>query len=717
MIKSSHKGFAGKLLIALNIFILFLLAAGSRLVIPQWLQPVGRLHPVILHFPIVILILAMLLEFFRFRTEFAKEKFYEEFTTLLLLIGALFSAITVIMGLFLSREPGYEGGNLQWHKWFGVSIAFISALIYWFRGTVWYDLKAARTGAIVVVFCLLITGHYGADITHGDNFILAPVMQKQAVSFDKALVYQDVIQPIFESKCTSCHNPDKLKGGLLLIDEASVLKGGRTGKLFVPGQPQVSLLLQRIHLPGDEKKHMPPAGKTQLTPAEMNLLYLWVKENLGFKKKVIELPANDSLRMIASTFLKPAETTEEKYDFSAADAQTIKKLNNNYRGIYPLSSGSPALAVNVYNKAGYTSKTLSDLKEIKKQVVSLDLHKMPVKDEELKTIAQFENLRMLNLNFTDITGSTLKELTSLKYLRSLSIAGDKLNPHALDQLSNFKGLNELTIWNTGLTTADIQQLKKVNKKIQFIEGFKDDGKTIRIIPPQIKNTQFVFTKPIPLLLSHPIKGTDIRYTTDGSEPDSVKSALYQPGVMISDNTTIKAKAFKAGWFGSDMISYNFYKTTYKPDSIQFLTIPNEKYQGDGAKTLIDGELGGMNYSNGKWLGSQTGLEVLMYFNNPISPRTLTLNCLKVIGGQIFLPSEIQVWGGKDKAHLRLLSTLKTAEQKKDDPATVIGLVCKLNSSTSVSFIRLVAKPIYKLPSWHYAKGKPSWVFADEVFLN
>ncbi|MGZ3767935.1 MAG: hypothetical protein ACXVA2_24940, partial [Mucilaginibacter sp.] len=84
MIKSSHKGFAGKLLIALNIFILFLLAAGSRLVIPQWLQPVGRLHPVILHFPIVILILAMLLEFFRFRTEFAKEKFYEEFTTLLL---------------------------------------------------------------------------------------------------------------------------------------------------------------------------------------------------------------------------------------------------------------------------------------------------------------------------------------------------------------------------------------------------------------------------------------------------------------------------------------------------------------------------------------------------------------------------------------------------------------------------------------------------------
>ncbi len=379
MIKSSHKGFAGKLLLALNIFILFLLAAGSRLVIPQWLQPVGRLHPVILHFPIVILILAMLMEFFRFRSEFAKEKFYQDFTTALLLIGALFAALTVIMGLFLSREPGYEGGNLQWHKWFGVSIVFISSFIYWFRNASWYSGRSAMAGSIIVLFCLVIAGHYGADITHGDNFILAPVMKKDLVPIDKALVYKDVIQPIFESKCTGCHNPDKLKGGLMLTDEASILKGGRTGKLFVPGQPQVSLLLQRIHLPDDEKKHMPPAGKTQLTPAEMNLLYLWVKENIGFNKKVYDLPSNDSLRVIAATILKPAEAAQEQYDFAAADQKTIKKLNNNYRGIYPVGAGSPALAVNIYNKSTYTPKVLTELSDIKKQVVSLDLHKMPVK--------------------------------------------------------------------------------------------------------------------------------------------------------------------------------------------------------------------------------------------------------------------------------------------------------------------------------------------------
>jgi uncharacterized membrane protein len=719
MIKSSHKGFAGNLLFALNVFIIVLLLAGDHLVVPRWLQPVGRLHPLILHFPIVILMLAMLLEFFRFKTVFSTEKFYQEFTTTLLLAGAIFSALTAIMGLLLAREPGYDGSDIEWHKWFGVSIVFISTFIYWLRGNSWYNAPMARSGSIVLFFFLLMGGHYGASITHGDNFILAPVMQstRPLVPIDQALVFRDVVQPIFETKCVGCHNPNKLKGGLELLDERSILKGGKTGKLFVPGQPQVSLLLQRIHLPEEEKKHMPPTGKTQLTAAEMNILYLWIKENADFKKKVTDLPASDSLRVIASTLLKPTEAPEEKYEFAAADEKLIKKLNNNYCGIYPLAEGSPALAVDVYNKSAYTPKVLEGLSSIKKQVVSLDLHKMPVKDAELKTIVQFENLRTLNLNFTDITGSNLKELAALKHLHSLSLAGNKLTPQALSQLRSFKSLKEIAVWNTGLSPAELQVLQSANKNITFIEGFKDDGKTMKLVAPQMKNTAFVFTKPETLAMTNPIKGVDIRYTTDGTDPDSIKSPVYKPGILISDNTTIKAKAYKAGWHGSDIINYSFYKNTFKPDSIALLTFVSETYTADGAKTLIDGELGGMNSGNNKWLGTQADLAVVMFFKAPIKPRTLTLNCLKVLDGQIFLPSEIQVWGGKDQQHLKLISTLTPGPQKKGDPAIVKGMVCNLSETAALNCLKFVAKPIKKLPKWHYAKGKPSWVFVDEVFVN
>lgn len=717
--KSSHKGFAEGTLFALNIFIVVLLIAGDSLVVPRWLQPVGRMHPLILHFPIVILMLAMVMEFFRYRAEFINEKLYQTFTSYLLLLGALLSSITVIMGLFLSRESGYEGYTLQWHKWFGVSVAFAGYGVYLIRHTSKYTVRSAKAGAIITVFCLIVAGHLGGNLTHGNDFVLGPVMDKSknVVPIDQALVYNDVIRPIFEVKCQSCHNIDKKKGGLMLTDSAAIMKGGKTGKLFIAGDPTMSLLLQRVHLPETEKKHMPPTGKTQLTDDEKMLLYLWVKSKAGFSKKVIDLPANDSLRMIAATHLKPAESEEEVYDFSAANEKEIQKLNNNYRVVYPLASESPALAVNIYNKSTYNVKVLDELSSIKKQVVSLDLNKMPVKDADLKTIAKFENLRRLNLNFSDITGKGLKELAGLKYLKSISLTGVKLNIADVKQLVAIKSLNELAVWDSGLNPADLQSLQKQNPKLSLLTGFKDDGKALKLTGPQLKNTAVIFKQNYALQLSNPIKGADIRYTTDGSVPDSIKAASYKPGIVFTQSTVIRTRAFKAGWIGSDTVQFNVYKCAYTPDSISFVKYPDDKYKGDGAKTIIDKELGGDNFGNGKWVASQKDLAVIMWFNKPIDLHSVSLNVMRNTGSQIFLPAGVEVWGGSDQNHLKLLSTLKTAAPKKSDPFALIPLECKLKSEQKISCIKLVAQPLKSVPAWHPAKGKPGWVFLDEVFLN
>jgi uncharacterized membrane protein len=717
--RSSHKGFAGGALFALNIFIIVLLIAGEALVVPRWLQPVGRMHPLILHFPIVILMLAMVMEFFRFRAEFVNEKLYQTFTNYLLVLGALLSSITVIMGLLLSREPGYEGSTLQWHKWFGVGVAFAGYGVYILRHSSKYSVTLAKTGAIVTIFCLVIAGHFGGELTHGDDFVFGPVTDKDKnkVAIDKALVYQDVIAPIFEAKCKSCHNADKMKGGLMLTTPAALLKGGKNGKLFVPGDPKMSLLLQRVHLPETEKKHMPPTGKPQLTEQEKLLIYFWVKNNPDFKKKVIDLPATDSLRLIATTLLKPAAGTEEIYDFKAADEAEIKKLNNNYRVVYPLASESPALAVNIYNKTTYNVKALEELSAIKKQVVSLDLNKMPVKDADLKAIAQFENLRSLILNFSDITGSGLKELLVLKHLKSVSLAGVKLNIDALKQLTAIKSLAEVAIWDTGLKPEDLTAIQKSNKQIHFLTGYKDDGKALKLTSPQIKNAAVVFKQSYLLQLDNPIKGTDIRYTTDGSAPDSIHAISYKPGVSFPQNTTIRARAFKQGWIGSDTIQFNIYKSTYTPDSVSFITYPDSRYKGDGPKTIINKEIGSGNFGDGKWLASQQDLQMLMWFNKPTPIKTVNINVMRNTGPQIFLPAKVEVWAGADQQHLKLLGNVTPAPVLKNDPYGMINLECKLQSSTGVSCVKLIVKPLKTVPAWHPAKGKPAWIFLDEVFFN
>jgi hypothetical protein len=98
-------------------------------------------------------------------------------------------------------------------------------------------------------------------------------------------------------------------------------------------------------------------------------------------------------------------------------------------------------------------------------------------------------------------------------------------------------------------------------------------------------------------------------------------------------------------------------------------------------------------------------------------HSLELNTMRNIGSQIFLAAAIEVWGGPDKDHLKLLGTVKTATPLQNDPFGLVPLSVKLKTAQTVSCVKLIAKPIKIVPAWHSAKGKPGWVFMDEVFIN
>ncbi len=717
------KDYSEQLLIVFGIFIAFLLLFESKLVVPSWLQSVGRMHPLLLHFPIVLLMLALCMEFLRFQPSFSSNAFYATFISNVWLVGVLSAALTVVMGLLLSKESGYEGDTVYWHKWAGVAVFFLSAVLYGVRNTAWYKAPIAKTATIITGLCIIAAGHYGAVLTHGDNFITGPMVKSTPVPFDEALVFNDVIQPILEQKCVSCHNPDKLKGELILTDAQSILKGGKTGKLFVPGQPEISLLLQRVHLPSEDKKHMPPVGKTQLSAQEITLLSLWVKAKGDFTKKVSDLPANDSLRLMASALLAPVEQPQETFDFSAADEETIQKLTTEFRSIAPLARESPALAVNFFNKSAYTAQKLQELSEIKEQVVFLNLAKMPVRDADVTQIKSFRNLQKLDLNFTDITGKGLKELTALTQLKSLSVSGTKISFKDLQAvLPDFKNLNTMVVWNTGLTISEIRQLQKTHKGIRFIEGFKDDGSNpIKLNPPQIKNSSTIFNEPLLVQLSHPVKGVQIRYTTDGTEPDSLKSPLFTNQTLIKESAHIRAKAYKSGWFGSDEATFDFFRRSYKPDSVRLLLPLNRVHQAEGANTFFDGKLGTFNANSPAWANNWAGvrnndLALVSEFKTPILLSSVELRIMEETETGIFPPESIEVWGGTSPSQLKKIAVLKPDIPTKYRTHLLQAVGGKFKPQT-VSYLKIIAKPLSKMPEWHGGKGKPALLLVDEMFIN
>ncbi|HEX8041447.1 MAG TPA: c-type cytochrome domain-containing protein [Chryseosolibacter sp.] len=716
---------SGNYLFALNIFIAFLLLFQNRLVIPYWLQPVGRMHTMLLHFPIVLLLLSMAMEFFRLNADDHTNEIYLRFRSALMLAGVIFSGITVIMGIFLSREAGYSESMLSWHRLWGASVFFTASFIYAFRHSKWYRGMWQKAGAIAVTLCLVAAGHFGAAITHGDNFIWKPVLVsgKRTVPLEEAEIFEHVVKPVFEQKCVSCHNAEKLKGQLKLTDSASIVKGGKSGKLFVAGKPDSSLLMRRIHLPLDERKHMPPSGKPQLTDDEEELLVAWIKSGPRFSGKVTGLSPSDTLRLQAMNVLTAGGNREENFSFPAAEQETLQSLNSNYRVVSPVSENSPALTVNIYNKDSYTPQTLDDLDEVRRQIIWLDLGKMPVRDQDLKYLLRFENLRKLNLNFTNVTGEGIQALARLKELQSLSLSGTSVNYSDVRRLiPQCKKLQTLAIWNTAMSADEIERLQSEFRSMTVLGGMAADGRPlIKLNPPKLRNISPVFTDSISPELFHPVKGVNIRFTTDGSDPDSTHSKLAGERHFLKASTEIKARAFKAGWLSSDVAVLNVYRSGIRPDTAILLSRLNRVHTANGAQTFFDHQLGSFNANSPAWANNWAGfiknpMELLVRFDKPKRVSSVSLNTLIETENFIFPPEVIEVWGGSTEDHLRLIHRIRP-QLPTNYRKPFIKLFDASFDSQQVSCLKIIAKPVMKIPAWHKNKNKAALLLIDEILIN
>jgi len=100
-----------------------------------------------------------------------KNEAYAQIAPFLLLLGANFSGITVIAGLVISSE-GYEGDALFWHQWAGMITFWGGSFFYFFQKR---KQKALQIPSVLLMLCIVLTGHWGAAITHGEDFLLAPL--------------------------------------------------------------------------------------------------------------------------------------------------------------------------------------------------------------------------------------------------------------------------------------------------------------------------------------------------------------------------------------------------------------------------------------------------------------------------------------------------------------------------------------------------------------
>lgn len=265
-----------------------------------WLwQFLGRLHPLIVHFPIGLLIVALLLELF---TVTRKNNALRPGINILLAIGAASAVLAAVFGWLLEEQDQYSGEILALHKWSGIATAVLATItVVVHRSAIRTGrldvLKLYRTVLIITVVGVTAAGHFGASLTHGPDF-LTEVLPWEAdeslprnPNFDLAQFSNasasgkltdaqmaDLnleVRSIFAHNCYKCHSAEKVKGELRLDRKDFVFKGGESGPILTPGHPEESEMIRRLLLPRDDEESMPPKGKT-LSEKEIATLQFWI---------------------------------------------------------------------------------------------------------------------------------------------------------------------------------------------------------------------------------------------------------------------------------------------------------------------------------------------------------------------------------------------------------------------------------------------------------
>lgn len=679
---------------------------------------IGNFHPVLVHMPIGILMFAFLLEIYQ------RVKPSENLGTSIkfaLGIGVLCAFAAIGTGLFLEEHGAYDEDFLFLHKWMAIALTVVSIIIFFAKNTKQTVLTKLYFPLFIAVnIMLVLAGHWGGSMTHGADFLTKPIASNTSdiTNVDEALVYHDVIKPILDAKCVSCHNDKKAEGNLLMTSRANLLAGGDTGNPLDSvadfGKP---LLAHRVALPLEDEEYMPPKGKVQLTSNEIALLNWWLENKNCFECKTAdldrskkiqgylnELESDTSTRGLLAKSLEPAPT------------EWVSNLNASGITIYPLKEESPLYIVHLTNRKDLTEAAFELLDDYSEHIVELSLANSNFSDTLFSVSSDFENLTKLQLQNTAITDTGFEAIGKLENLESLNLYGTAVTDKALGTLKDLPKLTDLYLWKTDISkeTIDVYANANPNTVIHSID--MDIFGATELLPPTIVADNFFIKDEVEVEISYPFDDTAIYYTLDGSEPDSTSTRYSEP-IRITNTTNLKAVTAKAGWGLSEVAMASFKKSTIAYNNVALNKVPAERYTGAGAKMLGDLERGSINFVDGKWLGYEgSHFNATFELDTTQEISSVSVGALSAPSNWIFFPTGFNISVSQDGKNFTTLHK-ETIGQPKPDSTVKLRFFDAEFAKTRAKYVRVEVRSVLKNPDWHQSPGGNSWLFVDEIVIN
>ena len=209
------------------------------------------------------------------------------------------------------------------------------------------------------------------------------------------------------------------------------------------------------------------------------------------------------------------------------------------------------------------------------------------------------------------------------------------------------------------------------------------------------------------------KDLSIRYTKNGSEPDSV-STLYTKPIKIDSTIQLKIAAFRGDYYIGKEINLSFDFDKELNSNITLINKYSERYRASGPDALVDGIRGTNNFHDGLWQGYDgedfEGIIDLHKVENisKVIPRFMLDS-----NSWIFLPVKVEISLSKDSIHYFDKKTIINNIPQKNSEIILKDFKAEFKNQ-SARYIKVKAISIKKCPPWHPGAGQNAWLFIDEI---
>lgn len=540
----------------------------------DWASAVARLHPVFLHFPVVLVVALAAAEVWR---KLRNRPERDATRGVLVFLLATTTPIAATSGWLLHETESY-GAGVEWHEYLGIGLlatALGASICYW-RSSKAYGWWLASS-----VLLLFPTAHLGGALTHGDDFLTEPWADAIEAAQAPAPPHTDerglatsletdletgletdlgsgpatdpslgfatestgvpaeaptadfaVAAPFLEQYCTRCHGERKRKGGLALHDLPSLLAGGDSGSVLVAGRSDQSRLIEVLRLPLDHEDHMPPPEKGQPSAEEIAAIAAWIDgaaPTLEGPGSVADAnPAEGAQPQAASALASTDEAAEPPVSEPEAVEQpplepaplldpeaaraAILALQNRQAHVERLEAGGELLLVGFGAAAGTLHDGLGALIEPLAPVIAeLDLSANRVSAADLAAVGALPRLERLDLRRLEGPAPALAELARSKSLRAVNLAGTEVSAADLEALAAAPALEQLVLWNAGQTPEWLAQFAAAHPQLEVRGASAPPAAAVEVEP-------------------------EVAFVRFASEPDPVADAAVGDGLRPSNTT-------------------------------------------------------------------------------------------------------------------------------------------------------------------------------------